>query len=539
MDQSKIMDSDDYNSKQELMTELCSRREEVKRLKRRLSQMADAAEAYKYAILIIEHSPAILFRRLAAEKLHDRRMAYVSPNISRFGYAAEDFTHNRIMFRQIVHPDDRERVVAEIKSYVDQGIENYMQVYRIMTKDGDVRWVEDHTSVVIDSDTGVIYHQGIVVDITRRKEAEEKLHRSEIKFRRIVETTGEGFLMMDEDLVVADVNKAFCRIIKKNKDDAIGKSIFDMTDESSRRFLHANREEIFRKPYYDFETSLAAGDGKLVPVLVHMNTLYGDADETVGKMAFITDMTDHKRALILAGEVQKSLLPREAPKLQRLDIAGKMIPCDEIGGDYFDFIAHPESPEDSFTVVVGDISGHGVESSLLMATARAILRMRSSQPGTIHEIVGDLNQKLAEDVFETGKFMTLFYLTIDSDRRNIEWVRAGHEPAWLYDPKRDTFEELKGPGIALGVDKTYRYQQSRRMGLEAGQLIVVGTDGIWEGHNKAGEMFGKQRLQSVIRRDGALTAQEILDKVFQEHRRFTQDARNEDDLTLVIMKITR
>jgi sigma-B regulation protein RsbU (phosphoserine phosphatase) len=407
-----------------------------------------------------------------------------------------------------------------------------------MTRDGDVRWIEDHTSVVIDPDTGVRYHQGIVVDITRRKEAEEKLQRSEIKFRRIVETTGEGFLMMDEELVVADVNKAFCRMAKKAKDDAIGKSIFDMTDESSRRFLYANREEIVRKPYYDFETSLVAGDGKLVPVLVHMNTLYGDADKIVGKMAFITDMTEHKRALLLAGEVQKSLLPREAPKLQGLDIAGKMIPCDEIGGDYFDFMAHPEDRVDSFTVVVGDISGHGVESSLLMATARAILRMRSSQPGGVNEIVGDMNQKLAEDVFESGKFMTLFYLTIAADRRNIEWIRAGHEPAWLYDPKRDTFEELKGPGIPLGVDKTYRYQKNQRTDLEVGQLIIVGTDGIWEGHNKAGEMFGKQRLQAVIRRDGALTAQQILDNVFLEHRRFTQDARNEDDLTLVIMKIT-
>ena len=344
--------------------------------------------------------------------------------------------------------------------------------------------------------------------------------------------------MMGKDLVVADVNKAFCRMVKKTRDDAIGKSIFDMTDESSRRFLYANREEIFRKPYYDFETSLAAGDGKLVPVLIHMNTLYGDADKIVGKIAFITNMTEHKRALILAGEVQKSLLPREAPKLQGLDIAGKMIPCDEIGGDYFDYIAHPEDPEDSFTVVVGDISGHGVESSLLMATARAILRMRSSQPGAILEIVGDMNQKLTEDVFETGKFMTLFYLTIAGDRRTLEWVRAGHEPAWLYDPKRDTFEKLKGRGIALGVDKTYRFQQNQRTELEVGQLIIVGTDGIWEAHNKAGEMFGKQRLQGVIRRDGALTCQEILDNVFQEHRRFTQDARNEDDLTLVIIKVT-
>ena len=533
------MDSEKDKSKQELIAELRAKRDEVTRLKARLSQMDEAAELYKYASLIIGHSPAILFRRIAAEKLQDRRMAYVSPNISRFGYAAEDFINNRIMFRQIVHPDDTARVASEIKTYVDNGIENYIQVYRIITKDGGVRWVEDHTSVVDDPDTGIRYHQGIVVDITRRKETEDELRRSETRFRRIIETTGEGFLLMDNEMIVADVNNAFCRLVKKTKDETIGKSVFDMTDENSRRFLYANREEIFIKPYYDFETSLVASDDKLVPVLVHMNTLYGEADKIIGKIAFITDMTEHKKALILAGEVQKNLMPQEAPELQGVDIAGKMIPCDEIGGDYFDFIVHPEGAEGSFTVVVGDISGHGVDSSLLMATARAILRMRSSLPGTITEIVGDINQKLTEDVFETGRFMTLFYLTMAGDRRNIEWVRAGHEPAWLYDPKRDTFEELKGPGIALGVDKTHCYQQTQRTGLEAGQLIIVGTDGIWEGHNKAGEMFGKQRLQSVIQRDRALPTQEILDNVFLEHRRFTQDARNEDDLTLVIIKISR
>jgi sigma-B regulation protein RsbU (phosphoserine phosphatase) len=526
-------------SKQELIAELRSRREEVARLKGRLSQMAVAAETCQYAALIIEHSPVILFRRFAAEKLPDRRMAYVSPNISRFGYAAEDFLSNRIMFRQIVHPDDAERVVAEIKAYVDQGVDNYIQVYRITTKDGGVRWIEDHTSVVDDPDTGIRYHQGIVVDITGRKEAEEKLRRSETKFRRIVETTGEGFLLMDKDLMVTDVNQAFCRLVKKAKHAALGNSVFDMIAEGRRGFLYANREEIFRKPHYEFETVLAAGDGELVPVLVHGNTLYGEADQIIGNMAFITDMTAHKKALILAGEVQKSLMPQAAPEIQGLDIAGKMIPCDEIGGDYFDFIMDPQGAAGPFTVVVGDISGHGVDSSLLMATARAILRMRSSQPGAIPEIVGDINQKLTEDVFETGKFMTLLYLTVAADRRHIAWVRAGHEPAWLYDPRHDTFTELKGPGIALGVEPTYRYRQSCRADLEVGQLIVVGTDGVWEGHNKAGEMFGKQRLQAVIRRDRALPAQEILDNVFRAHRRFTQDARNEDDLTLVIMKITR
>jgi sigma-B regulation protein RsbU (phosphoserine phosphatase) len=198
-----------------------------------------------------------------------------------------------------------------------------------------------------------------------------------------------------------------------------------------------------------------------------------------------------------------------------------------------------EAPEGPFTVVVGDISGHGVDSALLMTTARAFLRMRASQPGTLTDIVTAMNRHLTEDVFETGKFMTLFYLTIDADRRHVEWIRAGHEPAWLFDPDDNDFEELKGPGMALGIDEKYVYRASHRTGLKKGQMIIVGTDGIWEGHNKAGEMFGKHRLQSVIRRNASFSTETILNAVFQAHRRFTQDTRTEDDLTLVIIKVTQ
>ena len=276
-----------------------------------------------------------------------------------------------------------------------------------------------------------------------------------------------------------------------------------------------------------------------MPVLIHANVLRDDTSVIIGNMAFITDMTEHKKALILAGEVQRSLLPQQAPQVQGLDVSGENVSCDEIGGDYFDFLWSADDPGGPFTVVVGDITGHGVESALLMTTARAFLRMRASRPGTNTDIVTAMNQHLTEDVYESERFMTLFYLTINEDRNRIEWVRAGHEPAWIYDPDQDSFEELKGPGLALGIDEKYIYRSSRKTGLKKGQVIMVGTDGIWEGRNKAGEMFGKRRLQEIIRRNAASSAETILTEVFRDHTRFSQGTRAEDDITLVIIKFTR
>ena len=374
-------------------------------------------------------------------------------------------------------------------------------------------------------------------DIHQRKEAEDKIRRSEEKYRRIIETTGEGFLLMDKDLTIRDVNNAYCRITGISRQELLGRSFIEMLAEKHRRYISANRDDLFNRHSYEFESELALGSGASVPVLIHGNTLYGDTGAVIGNMAFVTDMTEHKKALRLAGEVQKNLLPLKAPQVPGLDICGQTISCDEIGGDYYDFIMRSGTPETQISIVVGDISGHGVDSALLMTTARAFLRMRASQPGSITEIVSEMNRHLAGDVLDTGKFMTLFYLMIDAKNRSIEWVRAGHEPAWLYDPKQDRFEELKGPGMALGVVENYEYGSNRRPHLKNGQVIMVGTDGIWEGHNKAGEMFGKQRLRALIRTTASSSAENMLKTIFKEQRRFTQDARREDDLTAVIIKI--
>ena len=179
-------------------------------LRRECSKRDHTEEALRLAEMILDQSPVILFRRLAGE---DPKLVYVSHNISRFGYTAEEFLSGAVTFRDIVYPGDEEPLGEEIRGFAEQDVEEYTQFYRIVTKSGNVRWVEDQTSVVRDSEGNKIFNQGIVVDITERKLAEDNLRKSEEKFRRIVETAGEGFILMDEDLHIMDVNDAYCRML--------------------------------------------------------------------------------------------------------------------------------------------------------------------------------------------------------------------------------------------------------------------------------------------------------------------------------------
>jgi sigma-B regulation protein RsbU (phosphoserine phosphatase) len=508
--------------------------ERTKEFNQECSHRDHSEEALRMAEVIVDRSPAILFRRKADDK---RTLVYVSNNIQQLGYTAEDFLSDRIHFRDIVHPDDVERVRAEVRGFAEKDVEEYTQVYRILAKSGDVHWVEDQTSVERDAKGNKTYNQGILVDITERKLAEEKLRKSEEKFRRIVETAGEGFILMDENLAIVDVNDAYCRLLGYTREELLGKTPIDLATEEFKQFILTNRDTILGQEYREFEGSCVAKDGRHVPILVHGNTLRDDRGNVIGNMAFVTDMTEHKKALALAAEVQKSLLPQEKPMVKGLDIAGKNVSCDEIGGDYFDFIWRPDLKKGPFSVVVGDISGHGVDSALLMTTARAFLRMRASQPGTISEIITAMNRHLTRDILESGRFMTLFYLTIDLEKNHIDWVRAGHDPAIIYDPARDEFEELKGSGVALGVNEVFDYEENCRRDLTNGQIIAIGTDGIWEAVNRKGEMFGKARFRNIIRKFADAAAGDILNAVYSELNQYTRGQRSEDDITLVVVKI--
>ena len=273
-------------------------------------------------------------------------------------------------------------------------------------------------------------------------------------------------------------------------------------------------------------------------VSVRSNDEAGYVGDVINEMTVgLREREKMHQSMELAREVQQNLLPRGAPQQKGLDIAGRSIYCDQTGGDYFDFLQVGPPGDNTIGLVVGDVSGHGVPASLLMATVRALMRQRSLLPGGPAQVINDVNMHLSRDVEDSGQFMTLFYLVIDPVHRSLQWVRAGHEPAVLYDPFRDVFEELRGSGVALGIDENWKYREEGRSGLLSGQVILIGTDGIWESRNSEGRMFGKEALLDLIRKNAAASAEEILGAIIDSVKHFQQDIEPEDDITLVVAKI--
>jgi sigma-B regulation protein RsbU (phosphoserine phosphatase) len=274
-------------------------------------------------------------------------------------------------------------------------------------------------------------------------------------------------------------------------------------------------------------------------VRVTTNDEIGFTGDAINEMtAGLKERERMRRSLDLAMEVQQNLLPKAPPRVAGLDIAGTSIYCEETGGDYFDYLQDAESDEAAIRVVVGDVSDHGVPSAMLMTSVRALLRQRAARRGSLAQIVADVNRQVVRDVEDTGRFATLFLAEIDRARRGIRWVNAGHDPAVLYDPRTGGFVELGRTGLPVGVSVEAGYRQEHRE-IAPGQVIVIGTDGIWEARNRRAEMFGKRRFYEVVRQAAAEAApQEIQERVIRAVEGFCHPVPAGDDITLVVIKIT-
>jgi PAS domain S-box-containing protein len=371
----------------------------------------------------------------------------------------------------------------------------------------------------------------------QRVRAERALAKSEQKYRRIVETTDQGFLLLDQRFRIVDVNEAFCRMVGHPPTAILGRSPLSFAGEDFRRFLAANQDDPLAYRLRAIEGTLLAKSGRTLPVRINGDVLQDDDGRSIGFMYFISDITPQKRSLELAAEVQRNLLPKRSPRLAGIDLAGRTLSCEEVGGDYFDYLPSRGCTASHVDIAVGDVSGHGVEAALLMATSRALLRTQvgSDACRPLSAVVTALNRQLALDVSDSGRFMTLFYLRIDLESRRLRWVRAGHPAALFFDQSADSFRELGGRGLALGVSSDWAYTEETGPQATAG-ILAIATDGLWEARDKQQRPYGQKRLRDVIRRHAALGAEAIIDKVYADLAEHTLGVLPEDDITLVIVK---
>ncbi|MGR9090516.1 MAG: SpoIIE family protein phosphatase [Gammaproteobacteria bacterium] len=267
----------------------------------------------------------------------------------------------------------------------------------------------------------------------------------------------------------------------------------------------------------------------------------GDELQALGEAfnAMVPQLREHTRvreALDLAAEVQRRLLPLESPAVPGIDIAGFSVYSEQTGGDYYDFLCPESAAGARLGVAIGDVAGHGIASALLMATVRALLRSTANSAISPGERMDHINRNIVDGVV-AGQFMTLCYIDIEPERGTARWCSAGHEPAIRFNRTTNTFSQLAGVDIPLGVDGQWQYHDSEISNLTPDDIVVLATDGIWETRNARGEFFGKARLRDLIRTHRNASAAAICDAIVTALERFRTTASQRDDITAVVFRL--
>ena len=290
-------------------------------------------------------------------------------------------------------------------------------------------------------------------------------------------------------------------------------------------------------------THLADAAGKLAQgdFDVRVNIATNDEFQQLGDIFNQTGpklkvMEKMKGSLELARAIQQNLLPGAAPKIEGFELAGNCKYCDETGGDYYDFIELTELGPGIVGIALGDVTGHGIGAALLMATARSVLRSNAHRYGTdLTTLFEVLNRHIESDT-DYDKFITLFYGILDANQKSLIWVSGGHDPALWYHKDNGKIEELPNTGLPVGITEDASFEQGGPVSLKAGDIVVIGTDGIWEAQNERGVMFGKERLRNIVIRESEKPANEICSGIIEDVTNFRSPAPQLDDITLVVIK---
>ncbi|MFQ3671778.1 MAG: SpoIIE family protein phosphatase, partial [Verrucomicrobiia bacterium] len=293
----------------------------------------------------------------------------------------------------------------------------------------------------------------------------------------------------------------------------------------------------FTRPLYaimETVVSLADGDFKARAEVRTRDERQTLAEAVNALAPALEEHVELKQSLQLADAVQHHLLPAAPIQMGDVVVAGSAVYSAETGGDYFDYTLVEGPLGQAVAVAIGDVSGHGIGSALLMATGRALLRGEARQARDLGEAVGVVNDQLVSDA-SGGQFLTLFCLSLVPNTGHLRWTSAGHDPALVFNPVTGQFRELAGGGLALGIMPGRRYETFSGV-LALGEWIILATDGVWEARRKDGEMFGKDRLREVIRAQGESTVREMIEAILAAVAEFRGSETQQDDITVVAVR---
>jgi phosphoserine phosphatase RsbU/P len=257
--------------------------------------------------------------------------------------------------------------------------------------------------------------------------------------------------------------------------------------------------------------------------------------------AIIYSMANEKKRLDhdleIARDIQRILLPSEAPAINGFQISGINVPARQVSGDYFDYI---QVDQERLGVAIADVSGKGVPASLIMAICRSVLRAEAARNPSPADVLRKVNRQLYPDIKE-DMFISMAYLILDHQHDGVTLARAGHDAPLWYKRESQAVAPVKSPGMVVGIDSGSVFDRLTvdfAVPLERNDCLVLYTDGVTETLNSDGDEFGVDRMMQSVRASANDGAPAIVKRIIEDVREFTGSEPQNDDITLIAIRKT-
>lgn len=355
-----------------------------------------------------------------------------------------------------------------------------------------------------------------------------------------VDQTADGVVITDREGIIQYVNTGFATITGYMPEDLVGRTPrilrSGLYDEAFYSELWGTiiRGDTFRGTLANRKKS-----GELFWAEQTISPIRDSESRTTHFVSVLKDVTEIRKhqerdmQLQLAREVQERFYHRAAITVAGLDIGTSACPASAAGGDYLDLFSLPDQ---RICIAIGDVSGHGLDSALLMSLTRAYVRSFAQFESNLSQILVRVNQMLVEDL--TGnRFVTLLLVVLDSSRAALTYASAGHVPGFVLCDKGNVVSLLESSGPPLGIfdDSTFN---ATMIPLAAGQTLVLMTDGAPETTSLEDVQFGYAGVLNYVRGKISSRAEDISNGICSEVRQFAAGQAQSDDITVAVVKVS-
>lgn len=357
---------------------------------------------------------------------------------------------------------------------------------------------------------------------------------------KIAEETADAVLVTDSTGNIEYVNSAFEQMTGYTRSEVLGRNPRLLKSGRHDRQFYTQlwhrllRGEVFRDTITDRRKN-----GELYLSNQTITPLRSPEGAITHLVSIARDVTERHRAaavehsLRLARQVQQRLFPAAPPRVEGLEVHGISRPASATGGDYFDYLLLPGG---SLGMVVGDVSGHGFDSAIVMAQTRALLRAAARDESDPSRIFSAVNALLTPDLAE-NRYVSMIAVDLHPHTRRVRWANAGHVPGYVLDRHGRVKAELASTGVALGLFEDAAFETAEGPALEAGDLLVLFTDGVTEAETPDGRPCGAEWALDIVRSHAERPAKEILEALCKAIKAWADGAAQHDDVTAIVCRV--